>query len=92
MIDAAFVTELATKFGPAVAVFLLLGFFLIKEYKAEKKRSYEYEQKIHEEAIAREDRLMQHLEKTQETQEKIAQTLEKLEFRIERLENNLGRN
>lgn len=90
MIDLAFFMEVATRFGPAVAIFLLIVFVILREYRLEKKRSHEYALKIHNEAIAREDRLMQHVDRMQETQEKIASTLEKMEYRISRLENNLG--
>ncbi|MBG9944705.1 hypothetical protein ABE237_00910 [Brevibacillus formosus] len=90
MIDTAILTEFAMKFGLPSALFVTCVLFLLREYKEEKRISREREQQIHEDAKQREERLMAHVDKMQETQEKIASTLEKMEFRIERLENNFG--
>lgn len=90
MMDTAFITEFALKFGLPSTLFIICVLFLLREYKEEKKLSREREQQIHQDAKEREERLMQHVDKMQETQEKIASTLEKMEFRISRLENNIG--
>ena len=72
------IIQLVTALGVVPALFIWLFMIVTREFKADRAASRH-----------REERLMTHLERTNENQEKIANTLEKLESRIEKVEQRL---
>lgn len=88
-LTSALFMELIIKFGLPTGLALACLVFFFWQYKADKKRSMDREDKIYQDAKEREEKLMQHITKTTETQEKIVSTLDRMEYRINRVEDVL---